>query len=357
MRFKSRRLKKYSILPVMLPLMMAHFTEAADEGTWLINPTIGYQRFDDDRYLGNDSLIGLGIEYHYNNPWGVELKYFVSDLEGENGNPDADLEQLMLEGIYKLDKLGNLEPYLAAGLGHADFDYDGGDSHEETQATAGIGMRYWFNRHWSAKTDLRMVRGIDDGHNDQLITLAISYAFGRGSTPKQMQAEPTPVVEVAPVAVRELPKDTDGDGVVDGVDQCPNTPANKAVDDNGCAKKIIQNKTISLNIQFAYDDDRVTDSHLPEIEKIAHFMQRYSTVTGTIEGHSDSIGTSAYNKKLSQRRANAVRQVLIERFGIEPERLDAVGYGEEQPIADNSTAAGRQLNRRVVAAFIAEVIQ
>jgi OOP family OmpA-OmpF porin len=68
-----------------------------------------------------------------------------------------------------------------------------------------------------------------------------------------------------------------------------------------------------------------------------------------VEGHTDSKGTNAYNLSLSQRRAEAVRQVLIDQFKVEPSRLSSVGYGEERPVADNKTEQGRQLNRRVVA--------
>ena len=78
-------------------------------------------------------------------------------------------------------------------------------------------------------------------------------------------------------------------------------------------------------------------------------MKQYPMTDTVIEGHTDSVGTAAYNLSLSQRRAEAVRQVLIDQFKVDASRLTSVGYGEERPIADNRTAEGRQLNRRVVA--------
>ena len=68
----------------------------------------------------------------------------------------------------------------------------------------------------------------------------------------------------------------------------------------------------------------------------------------TVEGHTDSQGSDAYNQKLSQSRADSVKTALITKYGIGADRVNAIGYGEAQPIADNMTAAGREQNRRVV---------
>ena len=72
-------------------------------------------------------------------------------------------------------------------------------------------------------------------------------------------------------------------------------------------------------------------------------------------GHTDSIGSDAYNQKLSERRAQAVREVLVNQYGVESQRVDSVGYGEARPVADNSTEEGRQINRRVEAEVEAQV--
>jgi len=78
-------------------------------------------------------------------------------------------------------------------------------------------------------------------------------------------------------------------------------------------------------------------------------MQQYPDLNVTIEGHTDNVGKDAYNKKLSQRRADAVKAYLVKK-GIDANRLTAIGYGEEKPIADNATKAGKAENRRVEAA-------
>lgn len=82
-------------------------------------------------------------------------------------------------------------------------------------------------------------------------------------------------------------------------------------------------------------------------------MKRFPSTTVLIEGHSDSSGSASKNKALSQRRADAVRSALVERFGIPAERVTAKGFGIESPIADNATAEGRAANRRVVATLSA----
>jgi outer membrane protein OmpA-like peptidoglycan-associated protein len=79
-------------------------------------------------------------------------------------------------------------------------------------------------------------------------------------------------------------------------------------------------------------------------------MKQYPQTTTTVEGHTDAIGSDAYNQGLSERRANAVRDVLVEQHGIDVNRVSAVGYGESRPVADNDSESGRAINRRVEAA-------
>jgi outer membrane protein OmpA-like peptidoglycan-associated protein len=86
-----------------------------------------------------------------------------------------------------------------------------------------------------------------------------------------------------------------------------------------------------------------------DIQSLANFMKQYPQTTTVVEGHTDSVGTDAYNQKLSERRANAVREVLVNQYGVGGTRVNAVGYGESRPVADNATEEGRAINRRVEA--------
>ena len=107
--------------------------------------------------------------------------------------------------------------------------------------------------------------------------------------------------------------------------------------------------TIDLEVLFETDKALVQPEYYQKVEKVADFMRKYPNTVATIEGHTDSRASDAYNKALSQRRVDAVKNVLVSHFGVDPERLSAIGYGESQPRASNDTAEGRQLNRRVVA--------
>jgi outer membrane protein OmpA-like peptidoglycan-associated protein len=157
--------------------------------------------------------------------------------------------------------------------------------------------------------------------------------------------------------------DEDGDGVFDRRDRCPDTPANTPVHHNGCpfpeyaspapvmeADEPAVPVRVELDVKFDFDKSVVkADSHA-DIKSLADFMKQYPQTTTTVEGHTDAIGSDAYNQGLSERRANAVRDVLVEQHGIETNRVSAVGYGESRPVADNDSESGRAINRRVEAA-------
>ena len=134
------------------------------------------------------------------------------------------------------------------------------------------------------------------------------------------------------------------------VPNCPviQPPAPKPV---AVAPAPIQYESIELKVLFDNDKSLVKPDYYPEVKRVADFMARHPEVSATIEGHTDSNASDSYNLKLSQRRVDAVKQILIGKFGIESSRLNAIGYGESRPIATNATAEGRQQNRRVVAVF------
>ena len=150
---------------------------------------------------------------------------------------------------------------------------------------------------------------------------------------KLPMAEEVVVVEVECV-------DSDGDTVCDEVDICNDTPKGVQVDERGCW-------VLEQTYLFDFDKAVVKPEFYPLLQHIAGIMNNNPTMTLQLEGHTDAIGTNQYNQGLSERRANAIKNALVTREGIAPERINTVGYGEEKPIATNKTAEGRQLNRRV----------
>lgn len=100
------------------------------------------------------------------------------------------------------------------------------------------------------------------------------------------------------------------------------------------------------DVLFEFDSDQLSDEYGPMLDKVVQYLGENSERNVLIEGHTDSVGTPAYNAGLSERRAEAVRRALVQR-GATPGAVQATGYGESRPVSSNNTADGRRLNRRV----------
>lgn len=153
------------------------------------------------------------------------------------------------------------------------------------------------------------------------------------------------------------PRDSDGDGVYDHLDQCPNTPRGIKVDNVGCPVPIKEKVSITLHVEFEFDKDTVRPEYHKHIMKVANFLKAYPKTNAVLEGHTDNRGTEAYNLKLSKRRAAGVKKYLVDKFGISASRISTQGFGYSQPVATNKTDEGRQQNRRVVANIVTIVIK
>ena len=142
--------------------------------------------------------------------------------------------------------------------------------------------------------------------------------------------------------------DSDGDGVYDHKDLCPATAG--AVSNKGCPeiKEEVkeQIRLAAKGIYFESGKDIIKAESYANLDKLSKILQEYKEAKVIIEGHTDSQGADAANMTLSQKRADAVKRYLST-HGITADRMTAIGYGETQPQADNSTAAGRAKNRRV----------
>jgi len=144
------------------------------------------------------------------------------------------------------------------------------------------------------------------------------------------------------------PTDTDGDGVPDLQDRCPNSKGDAA--NNGCPviKEEVKKRLnfATRGIQFETAKATLKASSNPMLDEVVSIMGEYTDYSLNMGGHTDSNGSNATNLKLSQARVDAVKAYLIKK-GVDPARIHATGYGEDQPIATNKTAAGRAQNRRV----------
>ena len=153
-------------------------------------------------------------------------------------------------------------------------------------------------------------------------------------------------------AVAILGTDTDGDGVSDRFDKCPNTPAGTVVDGSGCpilfpeAVVVEQVKAEKFSaIQFEFDSSVLKTSSYAELDRLAKDL-RASNSSVLLNGYASSEGSAEYNVTLSQDRANAVKQYLVN-AGVAASKITTKGYGDADPVASNATEAGRVQNRRV----------
>ncbi|MGH8444810.1 MAG: OmpA family protein [Solimonas sp.] len=186
-------------------------------------------------------------------------------------------------------------------------------------------------------------------------------ADGDGVPDRADQCPDTPAGQQ--VNEQGCPVDGDGDGVLDNVDDCPHTPAGAKVLANGCAlvgdcrtpkagEQVDENgcaadhRFLLRGVKFEFDSDRLTEDAKGILTQVADTLQGYADVKVEIQGHTDNIGSDAYNQGLSERRARAVKTFLAE-HGVAAARMTPVGYGESQPIESNDTETGRENNRRV----------
>ncbi|SDF67645.1 OmpA-OmpF porin, OOP family [Mucilaginibacter pineti] len=153
-------------------------------------------------------------------------------------------------------------------------------------------------------------------------------------------------------AVSDLKKDSDGDGVADQFDKCPGTAAGSVVDGSGCVIVFPKADTVAKavgtaysNIQFEFDSSVLRTSSYPVLDATSADL-RASGKGVEVDGYASSEGTAAHNIALSKDRANSVKTYLVN-SGVDAKKVKVKGFGETNPIADNSTEDGRVLNRRV----------
>ncbi|MFK8030556.1 MAG: OmpA family protein [Gammaproteobacteria bacterium] len=144
--------------------------------------------------------------------------------------------------------------------------------------------------------------------------------------------------------IRGCAHDSDGDQVVDFRDACPNTDKGVNVDATGCP---LGDALQLPGLKFAQGSSTLNRRARAVLDRAANTLEKYPDLRIEVAGYTDSQGDAGSNRKLSQQRAEAVRRYL-ETIGINRSRLSARGYGEQNPIASNNSAAGRAINRRVV---------
>ena len=278
---------------------------------------------DTQRDFANDegNLFGGSVGYYLTDDVELALSYGeYHDLRGEGAAGSKNIKGNLtdLKAIYHFGQPGvGLRPYVSGGFGHQSIgDANSGGRNHSTLAIAGAGAKYYFTEIFYARAGVDALYNIDQGDTEWQAGVGVGLNFG-GSTRQVAQVtepapepipEPAPVVEEAPQVVR-----------------------------------------VELDVKFDFDKSAVKEESYGDIKNLADFMNQYPQTSTTVEGHTDSVGTDAYNQKLSERRASAVRDVLVNQYGVDSQRVNSAGYGESRPVADNATEEGRAINRRVEA--------
>ena len=313
------------------------YTWVDDIGAGTLNGSLGFRYWFSEK-IGidvNSTYKHAFEDYlpkHFQHSVGLVLKFGGTDTDGD--------------GIYDQDDACPEEAGLEIFNGCPDSDNDGiQDSKDDCPNTAGLAE---FNGCPDSDGDgvmdkddkcpdtagLKALMGCPDADGD-------GVADGDDNCPN----------EAGPAANNGCPwPDTDGDGVLDKDDKCPNEAGDVA--NNGCpiiepsAEVVKSLNTYARDILFDTGKSSFKKETDEVLEAMVVIFKEYPRANFTIEGHTDSVGSKATNQKLSERRANAVRDYLIAN-GIDANRLTAAGYGEDKPIASNATRAGRAENRRV----------
>ncbi|MBD2859577.1 OmpA family protein [Spongiibacter sp. KMU-158] len=140
--------------------------------------------------------------------------------------------------------------------------------------------------------------------------------------------------------------DGDGDGVCDSKDSCLDTPAGAAVLPNGCSLELATGALRLEGVFFETDSDMLKPESIVTLDAAVNVINTSEAKKIEIAGHTDSRASDEYNQVLSDKRAKAVYDYLTAK-GVEPDRISAQGYGESQPVAENTTDEGMARNRRV----------
>ncbi len=341
-------MKKYLLTSLALTgltiLPALSLAATPEPGTFTLTPQIGGYFFEGNQDLDDNIMFGLAPGYFFTRELAAELviQYIDTETDFSSNNKDIDGWLYHVDLLYHFSPDNRLVPFIAAGVGGISVHDTPEGNDSSVQVNYGAGLKYALTENLDLRGDIRHMISFDDHVSNLAALVGLTYNFNQS-----VQPAPEPIQKLTPVAPAPIVLDSDGDGILDNLDQCPDTPTNLMVDAQGCP--ITEEISVDLRVKFDHDKANVKANYDAHCRKVADFLTTFPNATAIIEGHTDSTGSEEYNQQLSQQRAESVRQYFIDNFSIAPERLQAKGFGETSAIATNDTEAGRQDNRRVVA--------
>jgi OmpA-OmpF porin, OOP family len=321
--------------------------------------------------VGHGATASIIYGHQFSPHYLAEVNLQTSTFEtGQDGGTDYYQYGITTDFVAQLydRRQGKFTPYLLAGLGGVYDDYYP-NPHDSAAALveggAGLisaplrnGLRF--------RAEARYVREFHlGGHSEPRILIGVDLPLGRvehrveirhapAEVIREVIREPAPPPPPPPVAVVPPPpfRDSDGDGVSDEHDQCPDTPHGLRVDASGCA---IAHQSVSLEgVTFRFNDAHLTPEAARVLDRVAKAYRGQPSLQTEIAGHTDSVGNAAANLALSQRRAEAVRDYLILK-GAHSEQVTAHGYGKTRLLIDpERTELDGQRNRRVELSILSQ---
>ena len=346
-------------------------------GNWNILPSVSYLNVS--RYLGDGFSVGVVgsvnkiDKFYKNEKQGYEV-YNPGDLSYYG--IDAEIKYSFKEIL----KSRVIDPFLLVGGGYTFM----GDASTGT-ANGGLGLNFWFTPNIALTVQSTYKHSFDDSRTPDVDVAShmqhfagIRFQFGGKDTDGDgILDKYDECPDVPGLAEFNGCPDTDGDGIPDHLDECPDVPGPKEnkgcpwpdrdgdgvpdhldkcpdvpgpASNNGCPEikeeQVKQLNDYGKTILFNTGKYTFQESSYAVLDNIVRIMNEYPTAKFHIAGYTDSTGSDKINIPLSDNRANAVKVYLIEK-GVDSSRLSSQGYGSANPIADNKTVKGRELNRRV----------
>ena len=315
----------------------------SDPGSWYVAPRINGVWVDDGRKAEDDIGFGAALGKAISPKWNVELGADSSGHRRAGVDDRLRINTIDLNALRVFKREDRINPYLIAGIGQIDTNAPSND--KDIYGKAGLGLMADIAKNTSKGTNLQLrgemhMRKVfgDPDLTDYVASLGLLYSWG-GSIAAPAAAA---IAAIAPAVVKPVDGDDDRDGVPNSRDKCPNTPAGAKVDSDGCECGDV----VLRGVTFVTDSSDITPQGQLVLDSLVAGLQRRAGTKLEIRGHTDSVGSEAYNLALSQRRAESVKAYLVSK-GLNAADLSTIGLGEMQHIATNDTAEGREQNRRV----------